>query len=132
MILAIVGSRSLAGNTTAVALISKILDYFKPDEIVTGGAEGIDIMAAAAAKARGIKVTEFFPKQKRWAPFGYAARNTQIVSRCHELVYIGDKKSKTYGSGWTRDLADKRKKPTWSFTIDGTKITGTLMEIFGE
>lgn len=115
MKLAIVGSTSLAGNAEAVAVIERVLDQYRPTLVISGGAEGIDTMAAEAAKRRGIEPLIFLPKYRSW-PY-YKARNMLIVEACEALVRIVASKSKTYGSGWTRDYAVKLGKPTEEHVI---------------
>ena len=109
MKLAIVGSRDLGGNVEARQLIDAAIDRFKPTEVVSGGAVGIDTMAREAASAKGIKVTEFKPAAQRWdGPGGFKERNGQIADYCDALVRIVSSKVKTYGSGYTRDRAKER------------------------
>jgi len=116
-VLAIVGSISLQGSAEALCLIDRIIDEEKPDKVVSGGADGIDSMAIAAAKARGIDYEEFLPKTRRWWD-GFMPRNILIAEACTKLVRIVAKDSTTYGSGWTRDYArDKLKKPTEEYVI---------------
>ena len=102
--LAIVGSTSLDGNEAAVRAIAEVLDRYKPDAVVSGGAVGIDSMAAQLARARGIPVTEHLPRVPRWGD-GFKPRNLLIAHDCTHLVRIVAAGSKTYGSGWTRDRA---------------------------
>lgn len=64
MRLAIVGSCSLAGNVAAAQIIEQVLDKYKPDVVVSGGAVGIDSMAEAAANVRGILTCIYLPKAK--------------------------------------------------------------------
>lgn len=118
MILAIVGSVSLAGNKKAQAVIERVLDELKPEEVVSGGAVGIDTMAANEAKKRGIKVTEFLPAVRNWEK-GFKPRNLKIAQHCTALVRIVTPTSKTYGSGWTRDRAKEIGKETWEYLVDG-------------
>lgn len=74
-------------------------------------------MAAMAARARGIPVTEFLPKHNRWAPDGFKERNLLIAERCDVIVRIAAKDSKTYGSGWTRDQAVKMGKESEEYLL---------------
>lgn len=73
-------------------------------------------MAAEAARARGIEVTEHFPKTNRWHD-GFMPRNILIAEDCTSLVRIVAHDSKTYGSGWTRDRAASMGKKTKEFVI---------------
>lgn len=118
MILAIVGSTSLAGNKEAERLIDDALDRYAPTIVVSGGAPGIDTMAVERARARGIPVQEFLPEVYRWED-GFKPRNMLIASHCEALVRIYAKGSRTYGSGWTRDRAAEMGKPTEEWEVDG-------------
>lgn len=117
MKLAIVGSTKLAGNESALALVNAVLDRYKPTVVISGGAEGVDRIAAAVARGRGIEVDERLPKVRNWE-HGFKPRNKEIAEACDALVRIAIKGGTTYGSGWTRDYAKSIGKPTESFTID--------------
>lgn len=106
MKLAIVGSRVLAGNVEAQRLIEAALDDFRPTMLISGGAEGIDSMAAAAAKARGIAVQEFLPEVPEWER-GFKKRNEMIAHHCQTLVCIRAMSATTCGSLWTANYAKR-------------------------
>lgn len=114
--LAIVGSTELVGNQQALAIIENVLDRYQPTLVISGGAEGIDKMAVAAARARGIECEEKLPKVKNWE-HGFKPRNIEIATACDQLVRIAKRGSKTYGSGWTRDYAANLGKFTEEFVI---------------
>lgn len=118
--LAIVGSVSLAGNGEAREAIEQVLDRYRPALVVSGGAKGIDSMAAAAAKRRGIPVKEYLPAVPSWEG-GYKPRNLLIAQNCDALVRIVAVGSTTYGSGWTRDRARELGKPTEEIVIHAGK-----------
>jgi hypothetical protein len=125
MKLAIIGSRSLAGHPDAQRLIEQIIDRYierYPNDltIVSGGAAGIDQMAAQAARRRGVCVIEHRPRGRSWPAF--RARNLAIAQTCHELVRIADPRSATYGSGWTRDRARELGRPTAEYFIPPSTI----------
>lgn len=115
MKLAIVGSVSLAGNAEAQSYIEMMLDEYRPDVVVSGGAKGIDSMAVAEAKKRGLAFVEHLPKTNNWA--GFWPRNLLIAQDCDALVRIVASDSKTYGSGWTRDRAKEMGKPTREWVV---------------
>lgn len=114
-ILAIVGSTDWKGAeeslAQAQALIVRTLSESRPDRVISGGAPGIDKIAVIIAKSMGIPTEEFPPRFRRWAPNGFKARNIIIVQECTRLLCIRSKVSRTYGSGWAADLAERRKKP---------------------
>lgn len=117
MRLAIVGSVSLAGNADAERIINDVLDRYAPTEVVSGGAVGIDQMAARVARSRGIQVTEYLPKHNRWAPDGFKDRNLLIAQNCDAIIRIAARGSKTYGSGWTRDRAVEMGKQSEEYIL---------------
>lgn len=120
MILAIVGSVSLEGSEEALKIIEELLDRYQPNMVVSGGARGIDTMAATAARRRGTPVQEFMPQVRSWkggGGNGFEARNMLIAQHCDALVRIVAHDSKTYGSGWTRDYAKKIGKATEEFVV---------------
>ena len=107
--LAIVGSTQFDGDQEATKRASKIIAQaicvLDPDVIVSGGAKGIDSLAAAFAKVNGIALREFLPEHRRWAPSGFKERNEKIAQECTDLLCIRHHSSTTYGSGWTADRA---------------------------
>lgn len=118
MRLAIVGSTILQDDPRASMIINEVLDKYRPDVVVSGGARGIDSMAEAAAKLRGIPTEIHYPKVRAWAaPGGFRDRNLVIARECDRLVRIVSQRSQTYGSGWTRDQAQALGKPTEEFVL---------------
>lgn len=108
MRLAIVGSVRLAGNARAYEIIRAALAHYQPSVVVSGGAVGIDSMAAECARELGIEVREYLPSVRKFhGAGGYAERNLKIAGDCDVLLRIVARSSKTYGSGWTRDRAKK-------------------------
>jgi len=115
-ILCIVGSTVLAGDPAADQIIDDVLTRLKPRKVISGCAPGIDTMAEKKAKKRGIPFEGFPPKEKNWAN-GFMPRNLVMARTCTYLVRIVSKRSKTYGSGWTRDRAKEMGKPTEEFVL---------------
>ena len=85
--------------------------------VVSGGARGIDRLAADEARRRGLEVVEHRPKGRSWRH--YRERNLRIVQDCDELVRVADPHSRSFGSGWTRDRAREAGRPTTEYTITG-------------
>lgn len=114
VILAIVGSTQFAQDAEATNWAANIIrakfTELKPDEVVSGGARGIDSLGARLAECAHIPVREYLPTNKRWAPHGYMERNILVAERCTHMVCIRHYLSKTYGSGWTADYAEKLGK----------------------
>lgn len=107
--LAVVGSTQFEDDPDATLVASALIVIafarWEPELVVSGGAAGIDRLAARLAKARGIQVREYLPKHRRWAPDGFEARNLLIAGDCTHLLCIRHHASTTYGSGWTADRA---------------------------
>lgn len=112
--LAIVGSTQFARDSDATKRASKIIAraicVLDPEQIISGGAEGIDSLAAAFAEVNGIPLREHLPKNRRWKPDGFQDRNYLIAQDCTHLLCIRHHASKTYGSGWTADEAERLGK----------------------
>ena len=78
-------------------------------EIVSGGAKGVDSLAAAYAHAHSIKLVEFLPE---YALYGRAApikRNEKIVDYADRVVVFWDGKSR--GTLSVIKYAEKVGKP---------------------
>ncbi len=104
-------------NALVVAhgIIDSYLISLRPNRVISGGADGIDKLAARLAKDRGIPVTEHLPQKPKW--YYYKKRNRLIAEECDALVCIRHIKSKTHGSGWTADYAEKLGKEVFRFEI---------------
>jgi predicted Rossmann fold nucleotide-binding protein DprA/Smf involved in DNA uptake len=107
-ILAIVGSRYFVDYKIMCDILNQlhrdynILDGV--DEIVSGGAPGVDTLAEQYAIEHNLKMKAFIPGQGN---FVYEAkkRNTQIVDYCTHMVALPGPKSKG-----TYDSINKAKK----------------------
>ncbi len=84
MKLAIIGSRTI----TSVNLS----DYLPADvtEIVSGGAKGIDTVAADYAREHGVPLTEFLPDYARYRRGAPLKRNAQIADYADEVLVFWD------------------------------------------
>ena len=89
MKIAIVGSRNLAINDTYIA---KYLS--EGDEIVSGGANGVDHCAAEYAKKNHFKLTEFLPQYERYGKAAPIVRNKEIVDYSDKIIVFWDGKSR--------------------------------------
>lgn len=121
MRLAIVGSRKFekdaAAKDWAARYIQWVLTEYKPEVVISGGAIGIDQLAATMAAFEGIEVKEHLPKVKSWV--GYKARDILIAEDCTHLLAIIHPASTTYGAGWTADHAEKLGKKVARKTYGG-------------
>lgn len=107
MILAVVGSR----KWLMPSVVAKVLDECRTnegmEEIVTGGAAGVDSFAEAWAKLHLVPCTVLRPD---WSigRRGAAIRNAEIVKRCDRLVAFWDGSSR--GTKMTISMAMKAGK----------------------
>ena len=87
MKIAVAGSR----NITEVDLTPYVS---ADDEIVSGGAKGVDSCAAAYARANGLTLTEFLPEYARFGRAAPIKRNYRIVDYADKVVVFWDGQSK--------------------------------------
>lgn len=102
MKVAIVGSRGI----DYVDLSQYVTDA---DEIVSGGAIGIDRCAARYAREQGIKLTEFLPDYKLYGRIAPIHRNRQIVAYADKILAFWDGRSR--GTLATIQFAHESGKP---------------------
>ena len=101
MKIAIVGSRSISID---------IEEYIPPcDEVVSGGAIGIDTCAKEFAEKKGIKLTVFVPEYSLYGRAAPIVRNKKIVDYADEIIAFWDGKSK--GTLSVIKYAQKTGKP---------------------
>ena len=99
MKLAIIGSRGI---------IVEDIERYLPDgvdEIVSGGAKGVDLCAKEYAKKNDIKYTEFLPDYNRYGRAAPIKRNDEIINYSDEIVAFWDGASK--GTQYTVKKAQK-------------------------
>ena len=102
MKIAIVGSRSIQEINVEPYVLES-------DEIVSGGAKGVDRCAANYAKEHGLLLTEFLPQYERYGAAAPIIRNKQIVEYADRIIVFWDGKSK--GSLSVIQHAKKLGKP---------------------
>jgi len=87
MRVAVVGSRNI--------LCCNIEKYIgECDEIVSGGAEGVDSCAAEYAQKASIKLTVFLPQYERYGRAAPIIRNREIVEYADRIIAFWDGDSK--------------------------------------
>jgi len=88
MKVAIIGSRGIN--------IDNLGDYLPggTDEIVSGGAKGVDTCAREYANTHGIKLTEFLPQYKLYGRGAPLKRNLQIIEYADTVLAFWDGESK--------------------------------------
>ncbi len=101
MKIAVVGSRDI----TAINLDGYLLNC---DEIVSGGAKGVDLCAAEYADKHNIKLTVFLPDYKRYGRAAPIKRNEKIVDYADKILVFWNGISK--GSNFVIKYAEKIKK----------------------
>ena len=87
MKVAVVGSRSIFATDIGMYVSDG-------DEIVSGGAIGVDSCAAEYAKKNGLKLTVFLPQYERYGRAAPIARNKKIVDYADKIIAFWDGKSK--------------------------------------
>ena len=102
MKIAVVGSRRL----TAIDIGKHVQNA---DEIVSGGALGVDSFAAEYAKENGIRIKVFQPQYKHYGRAAPIVRNKEIVDYADRIVAFWDGKSK--GTLSVIQYAEKTGKP---------------------
>ena len=101
MKIAIIGSRNI--------IIKNIDKYISiDDEIVSGGAKGVDTCAAEYARVNGIKLTEFLPQYEIYGRAAPIVRNKAIVDYADKVIAFWDGTSK--GTLSVIKYAEKIKK----------------------
>ena len=91
---------------------SKLKSFFlEADEIISGGAEGVDTFAQNFAKENGFKITIFYPNPKVPSPQRYYARNQDIVDYSDMLIAFQNNPHRS-GTQSSINRAKKRGIPT--------------------
>ena len=86
MKIAIVGSRSISAVDIGAYLSNE-------DEIISGGAVGIDTCAAEYAEKNGLRLTVFLPQYERYGRAAPIIRNKAIVDHADRIIAFWDGKS---------------------------------------
>jgi len=102
MKIAVIGSRTVA------EIDFDAIGAQAGDVIVSGGARGVDSLAMAEARRRGLAVIEFRPDYARFGRGAPLVRNRQIVAACDRLVAFWDGVSR--GTAYTIREAMKNGK----------------------
>lgn len=106
MKIAIIGSRDLIIND---------LEKYLPadtDEIVSGGARGIDSCAREYAKRNGIRLTEFLPEYEKYGRGAPLRRNRKIIDYADAVIAFWDEQSRG-----TKYVIDNCKKTNKKVTV---------------
>lgn len=79
------------------------------DEIVSGGARGVDSLAAAYARANGLALTEFLPNYEAFGRGAPLIRNRGIVDYADAVIAFWDGESR--GTAYVIKYCEKVGKP---------------------
>ena len=108
MKIAVIGSRNVN--------VSDIGRYISnAEEIVSGGAVGVDRCAAEYAKENGIRLTEFLPQYERYGRAAPIVRNKEIVDYSDKIIAFWNGSSK--GTMSVIKYAEKMGKPCEVVTL---------------
>ncbi|MBE6600545.1 MAG: DUF2493 domain-containing protein [Ruminococcaceae bacterium] len=103
MKVAVIGSRDIH--------VENLEAYLPQDceELVSGGAVGVDSCAAEYAKEKGIKITVFLPEYERYGRGAPIVRNKKIVDYSDKVIAFWNGSSK--GTASVIKYAEKTGKP---------------------
>jgi len=114
--LAVVGSRHYDDYARFVSVVDDwIAVNGAPDELISGGASGVDTMAERFAKERNVPMRVF---RADWATYGKRAgpmRNALIVDACTHVLALPDRDGK--GTQITMRLARERGRPLTAVNV---------------
>lgn len=99
MKIAVIGSRGIARIDCAK------IGARRGDTIISGGARGVDSLAAAYARANGLALVEHFPDYSHYGKAAPHVRNKMIVADADRVVAFWDGKSRG-----TKNTIDKAKR----------------------
>lgn len=108
MKIAIIGSRE-AGNINLEQELINRLGIFTNDTIISGGARGIDTLAAQVARKHGIRLLEFRPDYATYGRGATFVRNRQIVDEADVVIAFWNGTSR--GTKYTIEYAKKKYVP---------------------
>jgi hypothetical protein len=89
---------------------------FDVNEIISGGAGGVDSLAEGYALAKNIPIRVFKPDWKQFGSRAGIVRNAEMVKEADAVIAIWDKKSK--GTKSSIDFARKENKPLYVLEIE--------------
>lgn len=105
MYVAIVGSREFGDLEQVVEFVNALP---AGTVVVSGGARGVDSIAEAAAKRRGLETCIYPADWLRWGKAAGIRRNVDIVNKADVIVAFWDGRSR--GTEYTIELARAKGK----------------------
>ena len=112
MKIAVIGSRNISLSMDEIQRY--IPEY--ADELVSGGAKGIDTSVKLFAINKGIKLTEFLPKYDKYKRAAPLRRNIEIIDYSDEVIALWDGQAR--GTEYVINECKKRNKPISVFIIE--------------
>ncbi len=109
MELLIAGSRSITSFDLSPHIPADV------DLIITGGAKGVDTLAEAYARERGIPTVTVKPVYKKYGRAAPVVRDKEMVDMADAVLVVWDGRSR--GSKHTADYACERGKPLTVVTV---------------
>jgi len=119
MKVAIIGSRTITDFKIFNEAFNKNISlqlFLMIDTIVSGGAKGVDTLAAKFAKIYDFKLVEFLPDYEQYGRSAPFIRNKQIIDECDGVFAFWDGKSR--GTQHAIKLAESQEKPVKLITIN--------------
>jgi predicted Rossmann-fold nucleotide-binding protein len=116
--IAVVGSRGKAFERSVRKLVKQtVMKLPRPTVVISGGAFGVDYLAARYARYKGLEVVEIRPDYKKYrGEYAPLARNTDIARECDGLIAFWDGKSR--GTADVIAKVARIGKPVWVWTPD--------------
>lgn len=111
---AIIGSRN-PGNISFAHELEKRINITESDTIISGGAKGIDTLAAEYAKAHGIALVEIRPDYAHHGRGATFIRNRAIIEAADMVVAFWNGESK--GTKYSIEYANKIGRTTLIIAI---------------
>lgn len=129
--IAVIGTRTFRDWTRFAREMDKRLGLIRAERssnnvvLVSGGAEGPDVMARRYAQQNRLRIVEYMPNFQAHGRGATFVRNRQIVNAAHEVIAFWDGVSR--GTRFTLDLANEKQLPVHVITTDhtsGGQLTG--------
>lgn len=121
MIIAIIGSTLVKPHPKVIKFLTDILVKEDPDGFTSGGADGTDKISENIFKSLYPERPTYIylPVVYQWNhPKGFKWRNIKIAKKGDKFFRLAHVNSKTYGSGWTCDQAERLGKPVERYIVD--------------
>ena len=115
----IAGGRNFNNRTIMFPILSKYIDNLK-DTIISGDAQGTDMLGIEWANALGIPVQHFPAKWEKYGKSAGFIRNSEMAEHADALIAFWDGKSK--GTAHMIKTMKSKWKKYWVFNYSGELI----------